>query len=147
MSRVRVDNASNFNMRWPRVQTGMLRWSQVATACIWCSPLHFNLSTKSSTLVSMPPNYFSKLVNSFLIQKTEKSRGPCLKPLLLTILTPLLSDCLYKKGGREKPKKLLAKLCSFSFKSPMTFHFHIYAILSLKTLKYITERNSKVLNV
>jgi hypothetical protein len=60
-------------------------------------------------------NFFSKFMSS-LIQKS-KLRGPCLKPILLTILTSSLPYRLYQKNERTKPRNLVTKLCSFSLPS------------------------------
>jgi hypothetical protein len=57
------------------------------------------IAVKANKIIS--PNY-----TSTLIQKS-KSRGPCLKPMLITILTPLFPLYFYQKDERAKPGNLL----------------------------------------
>jgi hypothetical protein len=59
------------------------------------------------------------------------SRGPCLKPPLLTILTSSLLYCHYQRDERAKPGNLLTKLCSFSLPLQQSVsHFSHYFSLS-----------------
>jgi hypothetical protein len=91
-----------------------------------------NLIKRGSYLAFVPVKRYDRIINIVLIFNVSEFRGSSLKPLLLTILTSLLSLCSYQEDKRAKPGNLLTKRCSFSFPHNKmsltfcwTFHFHL----------------------
>jgi hypothetical protein len=71
------------------------------------SKLGFKLVKIKSLCYKYNNNYFSKLYNLPLIQKkNNNSRGPCLKPLLMIILSSSISHCPYQKAEPVTPGNL-----------------------------------------
>jgi hypothetical protein len=84
----------------------------VVTADFSCSPLYLNSSKYNPPAAKGPklfPNY--SVHHSF---GNSKSRGPCLKPLLLTVITASFLHCPHQKDERAKPGNLLTKRSAFS---------------------------------
>jgi hypothetical protein len=76
--------------------------------------------------------------------RKPNSRGPCLKPLLLTILSSSLPSCSYQKdegakSGKFKKRKMRCDYSphiKMSLTSPVTFLFHLpfyYSLLPLQS--------------
>jgi hypothetical protein len=68
----------------------------------------------SLSILSSLAGKATKIIFKIILILNSKFRGPCLKPLLQTILTRSLSLYSYQKDERAKPGNLLTKLFSFS---------------------------------
>lgn len=80
----------------------------VIAACFSCNLPDLNSSKLNPIAFKVTKIIFP---NNTIQQKFIKSKChcPCLKPLFLTILTPLLSQCCYLKDKREKSGNLLKR--------------------------------------
>jgi hypothetical protein len=100
------DRPSRHRFSWfSSISKQMLRWfqsSQVTAACFSCSHPGFIFIRIKLPCRQSHKNLIFQIIRRHYFRKS-KSRAPCLKPLLATILTSTLPHCPYENDEREKP--------------------------------------------